>query len=113
MYYCYECDAPFTRGDDLIRHKKYHCIQPSKDNSKNMLLKRHRVERNRSLDGESTSTSSDDDIPEFDGAEFCGDKPLRRETLYKMMKMLKIPEHRWECIANKELEYRQDTAIQQ
>ena len=44
---------------------------------------------------------------------FCGDKPLRRETLYKMRKMLKIPKHRWDRIASEELEYRQDTAIQQ
>ena len=107
MYSCHECDAPFTREDNLIRHKKYHCIQPSKDNSKNMLSKRYHVERNRTLDGESTSTTSDDEIPTFDGAEFCSDKPLRRETLYKMMKMLKIPEHRWERISTEELEYRQ------
>ena len=115
MHSCHECDVSFTREDNLIRHQKYHCIQPSKDNSKNVLSKRHHVERNRTLDGESTSTSSDNEIPTFDGAEFCGDKPLRRETLYKMMKMLKTPGHRWERIASKELEYRQvkDTAIQQ
>ena len=108
MYSCYECDAPFTREDNLIRHKKYHCIQPSKDNSKNALSKRHHVERNRTLDDdESTSTSSDDEMPTFDGAEFGCDKPLRRETLHKMMKMLKIPEHRWERISTDELEYRQ------
>ena len=80
-----------------------------------MLSKRYHVERNQTLDGESTSTSSDDEIPTFDGAEFCSDKPLRRETLYKMMKMLKIPKRRWEHVASEELEYQQvkDAAIQQ
>ena len=109
MYSCHECDAPFTREDNLTRHKKYHCIQPSEDQSKNTLSRRYRpVERNQISDGESNLKSSDDDeIPTFDGAEFCGDKRLRRETLYKMMKMLKIPQHRWERISTAELEYRQ------
>ena len=115
MYSCHGCNTAFTREDNLIRHKKYHCIQSSKDNDKNTQSKRYPVERKPTLDSESTSTSSDDEIPEFDGAEFCGDKPLRCETLYKMMKMLKIPGHRWERIAIEELEYRQrrDTAIPQ
>ena len=51
------------------------------------------LERNQISDGESTPASSDDEILTFDGAEHCGDKPLRRETLYKMIKILKIPEH--------------------
>ena len=93
MYSCHECNAPFTGEDNLTRHKKYHCMQPFKDTSKNTPSKRHHDERNQITDGESTPTSSDDEIPAFDGAEFCGDKPLRRETLYKMKKMLKIPEH--------------------
>ena len=44
------------------------------------------------------------EIPTFHGAEFSGNKPLTRETLNKMMKMLKIPEHRWENIAKEFLE---------
>ena len=107
MYSCYQCDASYTREDNLIRHKKYHCIQASKDNSKNVLTRRHHVERNRKLDDESASTISDydDEIPTFDGAEFSGGKPLRRETIHKIMKMLKIPEHRWDRISTAELEY--------
>ena len=41
-----------------------------------------------------TLRSSDEEIPSFDGAEFCGDKPLTRKTSSKMMKMLKIAEHK-------------------
>ena len=44
------------------------------------------------------------EIPTFHGAEFSGNKQLTRETLNKMMKMLKIPEHRWENIAKEFLE---------
>ena len=68
MYSCHECNAPFTGEDNLTRHKKYHCIQPFKD-SKNTPSKRQPVERNQMKpDGESTLTSSDDEIPTtFDG----------------------------------------------
>ena len=41
----------------------------------------------------------DVEIPEFDGAEFMPDKLKSRETVYKMMKLLKIPEEKWESIA--------------
>ena len=44
------------------------------------------------------------EIPTFDGAEFSGNKPLTRETIYKMMKMLKIPEHRRKNIVKERLE---------
>ena len=107
MYSCYECNASFSREDNLTRHKKYHCIQSYRDTSKNTSSRRQSVERNQILEGESIPTGSYNVIPTFDGAEFCGDKPLTRETLYKMMKMLKIPEHRWERISTEELLYRQ------
>ena len=34
---------------------------------------------------------NDSKIPTFDGAEFCGDKPLSDETLLRMMEMLDVP----------------------
>ena len=43
-----------------------------------------------------------EEIPTFDGAEFCGEKSVSRETLYKMMEMLNIPEERREEIPSKE-----------
>ena len=49
----------------------------------------------------------DDDIPYFDGDEFSGKIPKSRETLNRMMKMLKIPEERWERIATGVLEEEQ------
>ena len=37
---------------------------------------------------------NDSEIPTFDGAEFCGEKPLSDETLLKMMEMLSVPHNR-------------------
>ena len=36
----------------------------------------------------------DRDIPTFDGAEFCGDKPLTDYTFLRMMEMLNVPPER-------------------
>ena len=44
------------------------------------------------------------DIPTFDGAEFCGKKPLSDETLIKIRKILKIPRHRHASILKEERE---------
>ena len=49
------------------------------------------------------NSNDDENNPTFDGAEFCGDKPLTRQTLNKMLKMLRVPEHRWNKIVDKEL----------
>ena len=38
--------------------------------------------------------SPDRDIPTFDGAEFCGDKPLSDDTLLRMMENLGVPPDR-------------------
>ena len=43
-----------------------------------------------------------DNIPTFDGAEFCDVKPKSDETLIKIMKMLKIPRHRHARILKEE-----------
>ena len=52
-----------------------------------------------------------EEIPTFDGAEFCGEKPVSRETLDKMMKMLNIPEERRERIAREEEKYQKEKFI--
>ena len=49
-------------------------------------------------------SDDDDEIPTFDGDEFCRDRPLTRETLNRMMKLLKIPEEKWDQIAKEELQ---------
>ena len=48
--------------------------------------------------------SLNDNIPYFDGDEFCGRSLKSRETLNIMMKLLRIPEHYWDCIARDVLE---------
>ena len=52
------------------------------------------------------------DVPTFDGAEFCGEKPLSRVTLYKMMEMLNIPKERRERIAREEERYQKARSSQ-
>ena len=120
MFRCDRCGEDFARMDSLSRHRnrRYRCHpkdQEDSDTPANEEKKLKFDEEKRPRHAKTTDMISDNEIPEFDGAEFCGDKPLRRETLYKMMKMLKIPGHRWERIASEELEYRQrrDTAIPQ
>ena len=125
MFRCDRCGENFARIDNLTRHinRRYRCRPKDQEDSetsvneeKKLKFETNEEKRPRyTVKATDKDTSSDDDIPEFDGAEFCGDKPLRRETLYKMMKMLKIPRHRWERIASEELKYRQVkyTAIQQ
>ena len=48
------------------------------------------------------------EIPSFDGVEFSGKNPKSRETLYRMMKMLNIPDFKWESIATKMLKEDQE-----
>ena len=52
---------------------------------------------------EKVLSNSNDDNPMLDGAEFCGGKPLTRQTLNKMLKMLSVPEHKWNKIVDEEL----------
>ena len=53
------------------------------------------------LDNETLTFSAE--MPTFDGDEFCGNKPLTRLNLNRIMKMMKIPENRWDRIATAEL----------
>ena len=98
MFRCDRCGEDFARMDNLARHinRRYRCHPKDLEDSDTPA---NEEKRSRYV-VKTSDKDPDDDIPEFDGAEFCGDKLLRRETLYKMMKMLKIPvkEHRWERI---------------
>ena len=112
MASCDKCCVIFIRPDNLKRHQRYSC---NSTNSRASYHRRqgtfkHKISKhddavdddeddygnNTALNGESITKK---EIPEFDGAEFCGEKPKSRETLNRMMAMLKIPEHRWESIA--------------
>ena len=66
--------------------------------------------RTADLDKEA-STFSDEIPPTFDGDEFCGNKSLTRPTLNRIMKMMKIPEDRWDRIATAELLERRKTQM--
>ena len=108
-FICEHCGDDFARRDSLARHKKrrYRCDGDEEDQA---------VRERKKLNSEvltivnkTLPISLDNEIPNFDGAEFCGDKPLTRKTLSKMMKMLKIPEHKWNQIADEELQERNRT----
>ena len=114
MFKCQRCGEDFARKDNLTRHKKrrYHCgVYTSSDGGGggNHVSKSIRLNRQNSDDfgednidlhhSQNSAAEDDEDIPYFDGDEFCDNKPKTRETLNRMMKMLKIPEHRWNRIA--------------
>ena len=116
---CDRCGEEFSRKDSLARHKvrKIPCNPDmSITNSRSFCEKRRHIDGDsrqsskhlkidcnpsskRFIDEEEISTVTDVDIPTFEGAEFSSTKPKSRETLHRMMEMLKIPDHRRERIA--------------
>ena len=114
MHSCHICGFEFSRRDILSRHlkRKYPCDGQKIIQSRNVDCNKHDPtsinELNHMKQSESMSTK---EIPTFDGAEFCGEKPLSRETLGKMMKMLDIPEERRERIAREEEKYQKEKFI--
>ena len=99
----------------MTRHKnrKYRCDVLRTGG--NQVCKGMRLNRRNSDDfnqddfyggGESPSQNSneDDTSPTIDGDEFCGNKSLTRQTIVRMMKLLKIPKQRWNRIATGILE---------
>ena len=108
---CDECGVTFTRADNLKRHLNYHCsklfISNLSDGSGRCNCHGSSVQRSVVDNGvNECSGNREYDIPSFDGDEFCDNKPLTQETLYRMMKQLGIPENRWNKLATKELKYR-------
>ena len=98
---CDDRGVSFSREDNLRRHKNHHC------NSSEQLTEEEPCgAKRRWISVVSTvhkDPESDYDIPSFDGDEFCGNKSKSRETFNRMMKMLKLPKHRWDRIATAEL----------
>ena len=102
---CNRCGDSFARQDNLIRHinRKNRCDSTPSVHRKDQTAER--CERKRRISGdfdrseEVTENDDGNEIPTFDGDEFSGKKPKSRDTLYRMMQMLNIPDHRWENIA--------------
>ena len=88
---CSACSREFTRNSNLIRHQKDRC--------KALEKQKYSSYQQRVIENEQLSGSKKEEIPTFDSDEFSGKKPKSRETIYKMMKTMKIPEHRWGKIA--------------
>ena len=101
---CDHCGEDFARKDSLARHKrrKYPCDMdgnaPASDYSK--CHSGNAAQRNVSVVTKRSSEQEETDIPCFDGSEFCGEKLKSRETLFRMMKHWKVPEHRWDHISS-------------
>ena len=107
MHSCHICGLDFSRRDILSRHlkRKYPCdaqnVQSRKvdqnNNEPSSINELNHTKRSECMSAK--------EIPTFDGAEFSGEKPVSRETLYKMMEMLNVPEERREEIAREEEKY--------
>ena len=103
---CRDCGKNLASYYSLWRHKKC-CKAPARAIEEKILDSSYNssgMERQDKHRMSNSLSDSEEDIipnqiPTFDGAEFSGEKPKSRETLNRMMEMLKIPEHRWEKIA--------------
>ena len=102
MFSCEDCGTSFGREDNLRRHKNHHC--KGGEWGKTCEPKRRQIKKTyRTTDLDNETPTFSDEIPTFDGDEFCGNKPLARPTLNRIMKMMKMPEDRWDRIATAEL----------
>ena len=95
MFSCKDCGTSFGREDNLRRHKNHHCIGGERGKTCEPIQERIRKTYQ--------TTYLDNEIPTFDRAKFCGDKALTRQTLNKMLKMLRVPENKWNKIDDEEL----------
>ena len=105
-----ECEGcqRVMRSDNLRKHekicnrflKKYSSPHSSYD--QDLPQNRSNISKPMTNPSDSIPTSSktsklsmnDSEIPVFDGAEFCGDKPLSDDTLLRMMENLGVPPDR-------------------
>ena len=103
MFACKDCCTSFGRENNLRRLKNHYCNSYERDEA--CEPKRGRIKKTYKtaglLDNETPTFSAE--IPTFDGDEFCGNKPLTRPTLNRIMKMMNMPEDRWNRIATTEL----------
>ena len=111
MLSCEDCGTSFGREANLRRHKNHHCKGGERDEACEPKRGRIRKTYRGTNLGIEISTFGDK-IPTFGGDLFYGNKPLTRQTLYRMMKMMRIPEDRWDRIATAEqLEWRKRNDI--
>ena len=90
-YICERCGNDFARRDSLAWHRrwKYGC---GEDEECDTARRGERWKANYYYNDSTVVkkvlllSNSNDDNPTFDGAELCGDTPLTRQTLNKMLK---------------------------
>ena len=104
MPYCDKCDKMFATRQSLWKHckrkhvdgeekkRKYPCDgSKTRTTPKSIVPSPEKVDYAENEDVLLDIESPDRDIPTFDGAEFCGDKPLSDDTLLRMMENLGVP----------------------
>ena len=96
----------------MLKYRKRGFSYESKDygNQINMNLGKQesRQQQQHVIENEQLSDSKKEEIPTFDGDEFSSKKPKSRETIYTMMELLNIPDHRKETICTKILKEDQE-----
>ena len=125
MYYkCKQCSKLYATRQSRWKHQQ-RCRGVQYDQKEKEAIHDYRKEDYQVLDHSESADRSrkpkiqklvnedDDDIPTFDGNEFIGKQPVPRKTLYKIMKMLKIPEERWNWIATAEEQDERNSSLRQ
>ena len=118
-YKCKQCSKCYATRQSRWKHQQ-HCRGADLEQEAKGMVDNYRKSDYQTFCGDESADGStnaksrklvneivnedDDDIPYFDGDEFSGKITKSRETLNRMMKMLKIPEERWERIATGVLE---------
>ena len=114
---CQYC-SKVMRSDNLKNHVKIHNRKrgfsyESKDYGNQINMNSGKQESRQQqqqhvIENQQLSDSKKEEIPTFDSDEFSSKKPKSRETIYKMMEMLNIPDHRKETICTKILKEDQE-----
>ena len=107
MPHCDKCDKMFATRQSLWKHckrkhvdgeekkRKYPCDgSKTRTTPKSIVPSPEKVDYAENEDVLPDIEIPDRDIPTFDGAEFCGDKPLSDDTLLRMMENLGVPPDR-------------------
>ena len=79
-FICERCGDDFARRDSLTPHNRRRYGSDG-DEEYQAVRERKKLNSDDLAMVKKTLPTSDDEIPSFDGAEFCRDKPFTRKTL--------------------------------
>ena len=95
---CSSCNNSFATRKSLWNHKqRCRSLQYDEQKENDQILGGiDSADKSKNTKVQNLTNENDDEIPTFDGNEFTRKKPVSRETLYQIMKMLKIPIECWD-----------------